>query len=214
MGSHLDPWPLRHLVVTTPRLELRPEDDDGLRELVALAHDGVHPPEQMPFSTPWTDAPATELGPNMLRFFWSQRAALTPEAWTVSFLVRRHGRVVGTQSLSAVDFAVTRTVQTGSWLGVQHQGAGIGTEMRLAVLLLAFDHLGARQARSAAFADNPASLAVSAKLGYHADGTDVVARRGTPAVEHRLVVGAVDLVRPGWVPDLRGLEHCRAVLGA
>ncbi len=42
--------------------------------------------------------------------------------------------------------------------------------MRAAVLLLAFDHLGARTARSEAFADNPASLRVSEKLGYAPDG--------------------------------------------
>ena len=53
-------WPLRHLVLRTPRLELRPDDDAGLAELVDVAYRGVHPPEQMPFAMPWTDAdPAT-----------------------------------------------------------------------------------------------------------------------------------------------------------
>ena len=36
-----DPWPLRHLVLRTPRLELRPDDDAGLLELVDLAHEGI-----------------------------------------------------------------------------------------------------------------------------------------------------------------------------
>ena len=36
MSAHPDPWPLRHLVLRTPRLELRPEDDAGLLELVDL----------------------------------------------------------------------------------------------------------------------------------------------------------------------------------
>ncbi|MDT7673622.1 MAG: hypothetical protein QOD82_1524, partial [Pseudonocardiales bacterium] len=55
-GSYPDPWPLRGLVVRTPRLELRPDDDAGVAELVAVAYRGVHPPEQMPFNEPWTDA--------------------------------------------------------------------------------------------------------------------------------------------------------------
>ena len=28
-GAVTDPWPLRHLVLRTPRLELRPDDDAG-----------------------------------------------------------------------------------------------------------------------------------------------------------------------------------------
>ena len=56
-------WPLRHLVLRTPRLELRPDDDDGLLELIEVAYRGVHPPEQMPFSIPWTDADPALPGP-------------------------------------------------------------------------------------------------------------------------------------------------------
>jgi len=50
-----DPWPLRHLVLRTPRLVLRPDDDAGLFELAEEARLGIHPPEYMPFVTPWTD---------------------------------------------------------------------------------------------------------------------------------------------------------------
>ncbi|MCA1682238.1 MAG: hypothetical protein LC700_03790, partial [Actinobacteria bacterium] len=56
-----EPWPLRRLELRTPRLSLRPDDDDGLRELAALAASGIHPPEQMPFLHPWTDQPVDEL---------------------------------------------------------------------------------------------------------------------------------------------------------
>ena len=58
--SHLwrqsHPWPLWRLVLRTPRLELRPDDDAGLVELLAEACRGVHPPAEMPFGVPWTDA--------------------------------------------------------------------------------------------------------------------------------------------------------------
>jgi hypothetical protein len=56
-----DPWPLRHLVLRTPRLALRPDDDNGLYELAALALRGVHPPQEMPFLFPWTDQDPEDL---------------------------------------------------------------------------------------------------------------------------------------------------------
>ena len=40
--------------------------------------------------------------------------------------------MIGTQKLGARDFAITREVDTGSWIGLRHQGQGIGTEMRAA----------------------------------------------------------------------------------
>jgi RimJ/RimL family protein N-acetyltransferase len=55
--------------------------------------------------------------------------------------------LVGVQELWAENFAELRKVATGSWLGLKHQGQGIGIEMRSAVLHLAFACLGAEQAR-------------------------------------------------------------------
>jgi hypothetical protein len=114
-----DPWPLRHLVLRTPRLTLCPDDDEGLYELAGLALCGVHLPHEMPFLFPWTN-----------------------------FLVRYADQVIGAQGLSAKAFPILGVVSSGSWLGCAHQRQGFGTEMRAAVLLLAFDHLGATTARS------------------------------------------------------------------
>ncbi|MQA16878.1 MAG: GNAT family N-acetyltransferase [Pseudonocardiaceae bacterium] len=209
-----DPWPLRHLELRTPRLSLRPDDDEGLRELAVVGARGVHPPEEMPFSIPWTDQPVDELVRGTVQHFWSLRAAIKPESWTVNFLIRREGRVMGIQSVTGADFAVTREVSTGSWLGREYQGQGFGTEMRTAVLLLAFDYLGALTARSAAFTDNPTSLAISRKLGYRADGCSIHARRGARATEIRLLLTSEQLVRPQWTLDVAGLDGCRAQLRA
>lgn len=209
-----DPWPLRHLVLRTPRLELRPDDDAGLLELVEEAYHGVHPPEQMPFLVPWTDADPDDLGRRILQHHWSVRARLEPRDWTISFLVRRAGRVIGTQGLSGKDFAATREVSTGSWLGTRHQGQGLGTEMRVAVLQLAFDHLGARTARSGAFTDNAASLAVSRRLGYREDGTARHAPRGTGVTEIRMLLDAENFARPDWTAVTEGVSACRNLLGA
>jgi RimJ/RimL family protein N-acetyltransferase len=86
--------------------------------------------------------------------------------------------------------------------------------MRAAVLLLAFDHLGATTARSGAYVDNPASLRVSEKLGYRTDGADTWVRRGVAVTEIRLVLAAADLVRPEWRLEVDGLDGCRELLGA
>lgn len=210
----MDHWPLRHLVLRTPRLELRPDDDAGLDGLVAAAYGGVHPPEEMPFMVPWTDADPRYLGRGMLQYFWSQRAAFAPEDWTINFLVRLDGRVIGTQGLTGRNFAITREVTSGSWLGLAHHGRGHGTEMRAAVLLFAFDHLGAVRARSDAFADNHASHRVSAKLGYRRDGSATVVRRGERTEDVRLILDAGGFRRPEWELRAEGVEGCRGLLGA
>jgi RimJ/RimL family protein N-acetyltransferase len=211
-----DPWPLAGLVLRTPRLELRPDDDTGLRELVGVAYGGVHPPEEMPFTQPWTDADPRYLGRGSLQYFWRARADLGPERWAVNFLVRLDGRVIGTQGLMASGFAQTREVSSGSWLGLAHQRRGLGTEMRAAVLGFAFDHLDAQTARSEAFLDNPASLAVSRRLGYREDGTRVEPRRGTAATLQRVLLDRAgwNAHRPHWSLEVSGLEPCLGLLGA
>ena len=207
-------WPLHHLVLRTPRLDLRPDDDEGLYELVEEAYLGVHPPDEMPFLMPWTDADPRYMGRGILQHFWSERAALSPARWSVHFLARLGGRAVGVQSLHGHDFGVTRQVGSGSWIGLRHQGRGLGTEMRAAVLLFAFDHLGATRARSSAFADNAASHGVSRKLGYRRDGTETVVRRGASTEDVRLVVDADTFVRPPWTLAVEGVEDCLGLLGA
>lgn len=199
---------MRHLVLRTPRLELRPDDDDGLRELVGLIHGGIHPPDEMPFAQPFTDADPADIGPNTMRFYWQERAACVGGNWSVNFLVRLNGPVIGTQSMRGKDFPITREISTGSWLGQPFQGHGYGTEMRAAVLMFAFDHLGAAQARSAAFTTNPASHAVSAKLGYQPDGTERLAVRGAPVTDVRLLLVKDQFVRPAWTLEAEGVEAC------
>jgi RimJ/RimL family protein N-acetyltransferase len=207
-----DPWPLRHLVLRTPRLELRPDDDVSLLALVDQVHQGIHPPDQMPFTFPWTDQPKDVLGRNVLQFHWNQRAAIEPAKWTVNFLIHADGEVIGSQGISATDFAVTRVVRTGSWLGLRHQGKGLGTEMRAAVLMFVFDHLDAREAMSDAWADNPASIQVSRKLGYRDNGSAWAARREQPARLLDLVVRPEHFVRPEWTLEVSGLAGCLPLL--
>ncbi|MFC7714142.1 GNAT family N-acetyltransferase [Nonomuraea recticatena] len=93
----------------------------------------------------------------------------------------------------AADFATVRTVETGSWITRRHQGRGLGTEARAAMLELAFAHLGALEARTSYIAGNTASAAVSRKLGYVDNGHRAVSREGIRVVEHTLA-----LTRESW----------------
>jgi RimJ/RimL family protein N-acetyltransferase len=206
-------WPLYGLRLTTPRLELTTLADDDLPELIELVLAGVHAPERMPFAVPWTDAPPEDLVPNTLRFHWQERSGIAPGNWRIPFGVRRAGVLVGLQELAGRDFPLLRTVHTGSWLGLVHQGGGVGTEMRCAVLQFAFDQLHAVRAESGAFTDNAASLKVSAKLGYRTNGIDRQQRRPAELVAHqRLVLEPADFRRPDWTVAVSGLEECRDLL--
>src|SRR5690606_37775049 len=153
-----DIWPLFGLEIATPRLTLRPVRDSDLSGLTRAALDGVHDPERTPFSVPWTDAAPADLPRNLAAYQWSLRGRVHPRDWIVAFAVRFADRVVGSQDLSAYDFANRRTVNTGSWLTESVHGRGLGTEMRAALLLFAFDVLGAQWAESGAATWNEASL--------------------------------------------------------
>lgn len=204
----MDPWPLRHLVLRTPRLELRPDDDEGLLELVEVAKKGVHDPAEMPFNVAWTDRLPQDGGVSMIQHFWGVRAKFSADNWAIVLLVRHEGRVIGVQEITAENFAVLREVHTGSWLGREFQGKGLGTEMRIAVLQFAFDHLGADVATSAAWVGNHASNRVSAKLGYAHDGTNRVAPRGERVEHVRLRLDEENFVRPEWNTAVDGLAEC------
>jgi RimJ/RimL family protein N-acetyltransferase len=209
-----DIWPLFGLEITTPRLVLRPIRDVDLPELAQAALDGVHDPERTPFSAPWTDADPRDLPRNLAAFQWSLRNRVSEQNWTVAFGVHFEGRVVGSQDLSAHDFIDRRTVNTGSWLTQRVHGKGLGTEMRAALLLFAFDVLGAEWAESGAASWNEASLTVSKKLGYEPNGiTRVAPRKGEPVDEQRVRLEKAAFVRPDWSIAVSGVEPALAQLG-
>lgn len=202
-------WPLVGLRLRTPLLELRWPSQADLDVLAALAADGVHDPAVQPFGVAWTDVGPAERARSVLQYHWSRWAAWTPADWRLELAVVRDGVVVGTQGLSGTDFAIRREVATGSWLGRAFQGQGIGTQMRAAVLALAFEGLDARYACSGAFEDNAASLGVSRKLGYADDGIELFTSRGRPVVSRRLRLDRAAWQAARTVPvELVGLEPC------
>ena len=211
MGNRF--WPLLDVAVTTDGLQLLPLDDERLVELCEVALLGVHDPATMPFSIPWTDAPSPELEREAFRYWWGCRADARPAAWSLNLAVVVDGAVVGSTGLVTHDFAVTRSFETGSWLGRAHHGRGIGTAMRLATLALGFDGFGAEEATTAAFTDNPASLGVTGKLGYAPNGVLRHARRGVVAesVRFRMTRAHWETIRPDDV-TLHGVDAARAFL--
>jgi RimJ/RimL family protein N-acetyltransferase len=207
-------WPLFGLRICTPRIELRYTDDELARTLAELAIEGVHPPEAMPFSIPWTRQEPDVMRREYPKHVWASRARTCAEDWSLKFAVLLDGEVVGVQDAFAKHFPVTRQFETGSWLGQRFQGRGIGAEMRAAVLHLGFVGLGAVRAVSGAFEDNPASAALSRKLGYSDNGWSIENREGRPVrLQH------FALLREEWAPRRRdeitvsGLEPCLPILG-
>jgi RimJ/RimL family protein N-acetyltransferase len=214
MQTLTDIYPPYALRVTSSDLELRVVRDHDIPELVALAQDGIHDPADMPFFFPWTAAPPAELPINMARHYWTSRAANTREKWSLECTVRRHGELLGVQAIDTNDFLVTRTGETGSWLARRFQGQGIGTRMRTVMCILAFDHLGFEEITSGAFVDNPASLGVSRKVGYRANGDERLKRRDDErAVLRRLVLAPEDLVRGDVQIEVEGLAEVRSFIG-
>lgn len=208
-------WPLFDLEVRTPRLTIRYLDDALGTELATLASHGIHDPEFMPFSMPWSDAESPDLERDALRFYWRCRAETTPTRWSLQFAVIEGGTLVGTTNLIATAFPVTRTFETGSWLGRAHQGRGIGTEMRVASLQLGFVAFGALLATTGAYRDNGPSLGVTRKLGYEPNGIATHDRRGAFAEIERYRMTRAHFVETLQRDDIEliGVEPARELLG-
>jgi len=206
----LFPSPLTRLRLRTPRLELRLGTNAELRELGRVAVAGIHEPDAMPFEFPWTDGATEE---SVRDYHRDRLREFAAEDWELGLVAFHRGRPIGIQSLAAERFAERRTVVTGSWLGRDSQGQGLGTEMRAAVLHLAFDGLGAEVARSGAIAGNPQSLGVSRKLGYQVVGSHIVHPRGEP-VEHTDIELRRDSFRSPMPVEVVGLEQLLPLFGA
>ena len=199
-------WPLFALTLATPRLELRPITDQDIPAAVDAARSGIHEPDRNPFSNPWTELPDDELGPNMARWYWHCRAECTAESWTLLLGIWHDGQFIGCQDVGAKDFGALKTVSTGSWLKQSVQGRGLGKEMRAAVVLWAFDWLGAEVAESEAAAWNEASLGVSRSLGYELNGTTRKAWGDQVQTVQLVRVTPETFKRPDWQLQVEGHE--------
>ncbi len=200
-------------MLRTPRLELRLPTDEELRSLATVAQAGVHDPQKMPFLVPWTD-PAPTFVPDFLAYHRNVQERWRPEDWRLELAVFQAARPIGVQVLSATHFAQNRTTGSASWLGLSWHGRGYGTEMRTAILELAFRGLGAQAAVSGAFVDNPASARVSAKLGYEDDGVRWPHVRGRAIHEDRFRLTRDRFeAAPRVAVTIEGVDCCRPLFG-
>jgi RimJ/RimL family protein N-acetyltransferase len=202
--------PLYEIRLRTPRLELRLPTHGELLELQKVAQAGIHPPEFMPFRIAWTDE--HEADDFVVGFIEHQLRQWRPDAWALHLGIWAEGRLAGIQDLNARDFVKRRTVETGSWLGMGHQRRGYGTEMRTAVLELAFRGLGAVAAESGYVDGNDASRRVSEKLGYSVVGRGEVSPRGKPIGETQVEIRREDWRAPFCV-EIEGLEPALPLFG-
>jgi len=210
-------WPPAGVRVQCEDLELRFLDDELLARLAEVGGNGIHDPATMPFTRSWTRGTPEEVRRSILQYQWGLRGSWSRESWSLELAVVRDDEVLGIQGAYGKDFVVTRSAETGSWLGLRHHGQGVGKRMRLAILHLLFDGLGAEYATTSAFADNGPSNGVTRALGYAPNGETVVAREGRPARSLQYV-----LHREAWDargPELRpavtlvGVPSLRAFLG-
>lgn len=149
-----------------------------------------------------------------LQGVWRGRGTVKPERWRLAFVVIVDGEPIGMQDLIGDEFDSFGTVETFSWLSSDVRQRGIGTEMRSAVLHLAFEGFGAKEAHSEANADNAGSNGVSERLGYDRNGTAWATCDGQPVLGQRW-----RLVHEIWATRRRdditmsGVEECCAALG-
>ena len=208
-------YPLLDVGVTTPTLELHSATDELLDELAELVRAGKTHADPAPYDDPisFYETDQDLRVAKWLRAIWRRRGSVEPDFWRLYLVVVVDGRPVGEQTLTGVNFASLGTCTTFSWLSVDERGRGLGHEMRAAILQLAFDGLGAREASSDAFVDNLGSNAISRALGYAPNGSDWATRQGEPALLNRW-----RLTRDDWEPrrrddiQLHNVEACHALL--
>jgi RimJ/RimL family protein N-acetyltransferase len=207
--------PLR-VLVRTPRLELRALTDErmeALAPLVAAGHATADPP-------PWDDpSPFYEPDPDTrvdlwMQAVWRARGTVRSDAWRLNFAAFVDDEPVGQQDLTGHDFNDFGTVESTSWVSSDRRGEGIGSEMRAAILHLAFEGLGAREALSEGAIDNPGSNTVSERLRYSRNGVAWATHQGRPVLGQRW-----RLTRDDWSAgrrddiELIGVVACRRTLG-
>ena len=178
------PWPLYRACASRRRgSSCGCPDDEDLVELFDAARAGIHPAGRdavrraLDRRHRGARGAASGFSPST-----GPRAARSrPEKWSAA-VRRRRGRVASWASRSCWPRTSpdARSVSSGSWLTASAQGRGLGVEMRAAVLHLAFAGLGALEAQTSAWIDNPASQRVSLRLGYVHEGQQLLARRGEP----------------------------------
>ena len=215
-------WPLFGLSVAHRDLRLREATDDDVLALARIVEEGVVEAGNehfMPGLLLGRAATVEERFANFLRYHWGRRSATVPGKWDLAFAVLLDGRVVGSQAVHTTEFPARREVHTGSYLARHVQGGGVGTRMRAMVLELSFGYLQAEWATSGFVEGNERSRRLSARLGYEADGIELLGGLGAAGAvkSHRLRLNRKRWLehRPSWLDevDWTGVNRAKTFLG-
>jgi len=199
-------WPFFDLRIVSGDVLLRGADDADLEVLQSVVPDDL---EMNPANERFaTLSPEADKRRQLVGEMWKHRGTWSPASWCLDLAVEWQGRVVGVQALEGEQFPLLRTVDSFSWLASEARGRGLANMMRVGVLALAFDHLGAEVAVSSARTDNAPSLAVSSRMGYVDNGiTRTITPTGPFELQHVL------LTREAWreggrTAEVTGVEAC------
>lgn len=202
-------WPLYELILRTPRLELRLPTEKELGQLAEVAARGISKPGQRTFLTPWPELAPRKRALFILQNHWGCKAEWTSTNWVLNLGVFAESEPIGMVSLRGKDFSILREVTTGSWLGLDFQRQGYGTEARTALLHFAFESLGAVAARTEVFQENTLSQGVSRKLGYQPDGISRDIFDGQVIISDRLRLSRENWQRISHPPvTVNGFDGC------
>ncbi|MFC7464840.1 GNAT family N-acetyltransferase [Brachybacterium sp. GCM10030252] len=208
-------YPPLGLSIRAGDLTLCPLADADLPEYAELIRRPIFEDPEVPYAFPWYRAEPDVRVREAVKFQWRMRSNVSPESWALNFGIWAAGRLIGCQDVSAQRFADRRTVGTGSWLTLDVHGNGYGKLMRQAMLVLAFDHLGAQRAESSAGMGNDASFGVSRACGYVDNGTHVSTDGDPIVLEQRFLVTPETFRRPEVPVEVEGFTgELRAMLGA
>ncbi|MDY3126672.1 MAG: GNAT family protein [Corynebacterium sp.] len=141
---------------------LRTMRDEDIAALAGASATDIFGPQVPSYAFPWLAGSPSDTA----AFRWSQRLHFHPHHWELPLVIALNGEPIGTVDIRADDFSSTRTVNTGSWIYYAQQGQGLGTLVRHAIAVAAFEHFQAVKLISQFYTDNTRSAAVSAKLGY------------------------------------------------
>lgn len=208
-------YPPFGLRVSAGDITLRTFRDSDLPAYAELVSSQIFADADAPHVFAWTQKDPAQRRLDSIQYLWNLRATVRPEEWQLPLAVFEGDRLVGSQDVEAKNFQKLGVVSSGSYLRLEAQGRGIGTRMRQMMLVLAFDHLGAVRAESAAIVGNESSLAVSRHCGYVLDGIEVSLNGDKRVEQQRIAVTPETVVRPDLEVTVAGLTpELRTMLGA
>lgn len=203
------------LQIAAGPLSMRVFRDADFDEYAQLLNEPIFATLDAPEVFSWCREEPAERVRSGIRFQWETRVGMRPANWSLNFGVWHYDSLIGAQDVRATDFATCRTISSGSWLTLAMHGKGLGKLMRQAMLVFAFDHLGALRAESGAVIGNDASAGVSRACGYLDNGVGVDAETGWQHPIQRFLLTPADFRRPAETVTVTGLTaELLAMLGA